>query len=436
VRHLPGRPGAGRVEAGRRMTERLYYRDAHLRSFAARITDVSDEGRRVYLDRTAFYPTSGGQPHDVGTLGGVPVVDVVDEGDGVAHVVTGAVAAVGTVAECVIDWTRRFDHMQQHTGQHLLSAVCHEQLDLRTVSVHFGPESATLDLAGGQGPETAEGSTPLSEATIRTLEARANDLVAESRPVTVTFEDAAEAGGLRKPSDRAGTLRIVTIEGVDRSACGGTHVGSTSEIGPVLLRGQGRVRSGIRLEFVCGHRAIARARRDLELLTRIARAHSASLDDAATLVEAQAAQLRDLQSETRRLHEALAGHLAESRYRDAKPGADGLRRVVERRQSGGADASRALALAISGKPKVTFVAVSHDPPSILLATSADSGVDAGRTLRPLLERAGGRGGGSPRLAQGSVPDASRADEIERQLNEPSAGTIPSSGRRGEEARNA
>jgi len=388
------------------MTERLYYRDARLRSFSARLIALEDGGRKVYLDRTAFYPTSGGQPHDLGTLGGVSVVDVIDEGERVAHLLAVPLnVAAGSDVSAEIDWTRRHDHMQQHTGQHLISAVLEDQLGLRTVSVHFGPETSTLDVADAQGAGAV-----LEPAVLASVEERVNDVVAESRVVRVTFEDAAAVKGLRKPTDRAGELRVVTIEGIDRSACGGTHVESSAGIGPVLLRRQERVRQGLRIEFVCGLRAIRRSRRDLETLSRIARAYSASIDDAASLVEAQAAELRELQGEQKRAIESLAKYRAIELHTAATPNVDGLRVVVERVTTG-ADSARSLALAISGLSRAVFVAASHSPPSILVATSADSGVDAGKTLRPMLERVGGRGGGSPRLAQGSAPSADAVDQV-------------------------
>jgi|SRR5688572_5623278 alanyl-tRNA synthetase len=388
------------------MTERLYYRDATLRTFSGTLVDVADEGRKVYLDQTAFYPTSGGQPHDLGTLGGSRVVDVIDEGDRVAHVLEAPFdpeARADVYGE--IDWKRRHDHMQQHTGQHLLSAVLDDLLGLRTVSVHFGPETSTLDVADSSG-----GGNVLSEDALAKVEARANAIVAESRPVVVTFEDAAAVTGLRKPSDRDGILRIVTIEGVDRSACGGTHVASTAEIGPVILRRQEKVRQGIRIEFVCGQRALQRAHRDLETLSRVARMFSASIDDVTKIIEGQVAQLGDLQAENRRLLESLAGYRAMELLNAASPRADGLRVVVER-VSSGADSARSLALAFAPLTRAMFIAASHSPPSVMVATSADSGIDAGKTLRPLLERVGGRGGGSARLAQGSAPSADAVEQV-------------------------
>lgn len=389
------------------MTERLYYVDANQRAFDARIVDMAGDGTRVYLDRSAFYPTSGGQANDLGTLDGVAVIDVTDEDERIAHVLAAPLpAAKGDTVRGEIDWARRHDHMQQHTGQHLLSAVLEDRLGLATVSVHFGADASTLDVAGAEGA-----ALPLEPDALAAIETAANEIVAEARPVRVTFEDAAVATGLRKPSDRAGTLRIVTIEGLDRSACGGTHVATTALVGPIMLRRQEKVRQGLRIEFLCGRRALARARRDLDLLTRIARAWSASIDETATLVAAQADALRDRDAELARAAESLAGYRARELHAAQALGADGIRRIVERAIHGGADSARALGLAVSELPRAVLIAWSASPPSVLLATSPDSGLDAGRVLRPLLQAEGGRGGGSARLAQGAAPDESAVARV-------------------------
>src|ERR1051326_3145750 len=219
-------------------TTRLYYTDSYLTTFEAQVVEVADEGRRGYLDRTAFYPTSGGQAHDLGNLNGVRLADVIDEGERIAHVLESPLDATRVAGE--VEWGRRFDHMQQHTGQHLLSAVLEEAYEFHTVSVHFGRDYSSLDLDADS----------LSADQIQAAEMRANLVIAENRLVTTTFEDAATASGLRKGTDRTGTLRIVTIAGLDRSACGGTHVRATGEIGGLLIRKVERVRKSARLEFV------------------------------------------------------------------------------------------------------------------------------------------------------------------------------------------
>jgi alanyl-tRNA synthetase len=328
------------------------------------------------------------------------VVDVVDEDDRIAHVLSSPLDGTRLRVDGLIDWKRRFDHMQQHTGQHLLSAVFDDLFDAKTLSVHFGPDYSTLDVD----------AESISRDQLVAAEERANALVAEGRPVAVTFEDAAGAGGLRKASDRGGTLRIVSIADVDRSACGGTHVRSTSEIGPVLLRSVERVRKSTRIEFVCGLRAVRRARRDFESLASIGASLSASGDDAASLVAAQSERLKEGDSARKKLERDLANYRVRERYDAASADASGVRTIVIR-DAGSIDELRALAQAAFGLPKVVVVGALTNPPSVLFASSEDSGVDAGKILKAQLASAGGRGGGSPRLAQGSVPDAGTLESV-------------------------
>jgi alanyl-tRNA synthetase len=374
------------------VTERLYYTDAYLRTFDARVVERADGGRRVYLDRTAFYPTSGGQPHDTGEIGGARVVDVIDEGDRIAHVVDAAIdadAVTGTV-----DDARRYDHMQQHTGQHVLSAVFADAFGHATVSVHFGDAYNTLDLD----------VSAVDAETVRRAERRANEVVCADLAVEVAFEDAATAAGLRKPSDRPGELRIVSIADIDRSACGGTHVRRTGEIGPILLRRLDRVRGAARIEFVCGLRAVARARADYDALTAIAAAASASLDDAPARVGAIADQLRAAEKTRKRLADELAGYRARTLYDTAPGGEDRLRWIEQTANGADFDDARAIAHTIASLPRAVYLALSEDPPRVLLAASDDSGIDAGALFKRLLPEVGGRGGGSPRIAQGSAAD--------------------------------
>src|SRR6516162_6625472 len=264
-------------------TRRLYYDDSFQREFTARVLscepqkvspspEVKASTWQAILDQTAFYPTSGGQPHDLGKIGDAQVVEVGDRKDEIVHVVDRRLECVEVKG--AIDWPRRFDHMQQHTGQHLLSAIFAEQFGLYTLSFHLGTESATIDLE----------ADAVERAIIREAERRANEIVCENRSVAVEFEQAAEAQGLRKPSEREGTLRIVSIEGLDRSACGGTHVRLTGEIGAILVRKLEKVRQAMRVEFLCGARAVGRARADCDVLAKVAQLFSAPLDDTPRLV--------------------------------------------------------------------------------------------------------------------------------------------------------
>jgi len=375
------------------MTERLYYTDAYLRDFDARVVDRANDGRTLYLDRTAFYPTSGGQPFDAGTLAGIPVRDVVDEGERIAHVLAAPAPATDTV-HGAIDWTRRFDHMQQHTGQHLLSAIFADRFRLETVSVHFGAETSTLDLD----------TESLPRKTVLAVEQLANAAITEPHAVTVSFESAATASGLRKPPPREGELRVVTIDALDRSACGGTHVRSTAEIGSILLRGTERVRRTTRVEFVCGLRAVRAARSDHELVSALALSLGVAPSELVAKTKAQGEELRAAQSARREAASALDAYRARELFDATPPDMAGHRRIVLRRDSGSVDELRSLAQAVVGIGHARFIGTLQSPPTIVFATSnSPGGVDAGAVLKTQLAHHGGRGGGNARVAQGTVP---------------------------------
>ncbi|MGO9229585.1 MAG: alanyl-tRNA editing protein [Bryobacteraceae bacterium] len=381
------------------MTERLYYADAYLRSFRAQVVEATADGLTVYLDRTAFYPASGGQPCDGGLIAGSVVLDVIDEGERIAHRLSAPLAA--GEADCEVNWARRFDHMQQHSGQHLLSAVFLELFALDTVSFHLGADSATIDLE----------VVAVEPLAVREAERRANAIVFENRTVSVGFAGAGEAGGLRKPSEREGTLRIVSIADLDRSACGGTHVRSTGEIGPILIRKTEKVRETTRVEFVCGGRAIRRARGDFDVLSAAAHLFSVSLEDLPAVAAAHLEAGRAADKARRKLEAELAALQGRELYAATAPGGDGLRRHTRRMGRGGLEELRVLAQSFTAQPKSVFVAVVDDPPSVLLAASADSGVDAGKALKAALAGAGGRGGGSARISQGSVANRESLDRV-------------------------
>lgn len=383
------------------MTERLYYQDCYLRRFDARVVETSSDGLRVYLDRTAFYPTSGGQLSDTGTLGGVPVTDVVDETEKIAHVV-GAPLSVGEVTG-EIDWVRRFDHMQQHSGQHLLSAVMDGLFQIPTVSVHLGTEMSTIDL----------GAPALTAAQIERAEERCAELVREARPVAITFDDAGADLGLRKASERTGTLRIVSIDGIDRSACGGTHVKTTSEIGPVLVRKLDKMRGNVRLEFACGLRALRQARTDFRTLQEISRVVSVPANDTPAVIAAHLERLKVVEKNMQRLAADLALREGKELWVATAPDPDGIRRMTVHGPID--DTVRTRAQAFCSQGGAVFVAISQEPPSLLLAASPDSGVHAGERVKAAVTGAGGRGGGNQAVAQGSLPAGADLEAIARTL---------------------
>jgi len=382
------------------MTERLYYTDSYLTRFEARVVSG---GTETVLDRTAFYPSSGGQPNDIGSLGGSRVLYVVDdEARGIVHVLDRPLEEAAVVAG-EIDWPRRFDHMQQHTGQHLLSAVFHELFGWPTLSFHMGAETSTIDL----------GTAAASQEQIERAERVSNERIAVNLPVAVSFEDAESVEGLRKASERGGTLRVVAIEGLDRSACGGTHVRATGEIGCLLIRKLEKIRGSLRVEFVCGGRAVGRARADYNALSAAARHFSATLEETPALVSGLLEQAKESEKARKKLALEFAAIRGREMYSDTRPGAGGLRIHVERAAALD-DELRALANSFTSQPGARFVAVCAAQPSSLYAASEGED-NAGSRLKPLLVSLGGKGGGNARLAQGSLPDIAAVEKALAEL---------------------
>jgi alanyl-tRNA synthetase len=383
-------------------TERLYYHDAYLTEFDAQVVESSPDGRKVYLDRTAFYPSSGGQPHDLGWLSGEPVIEVVDEGDRIAHVVSQGVPTGPVKGK--IEWPRRYDHMQQHTGQHLLSAVLIGLFGFQTLSFHMGDEVSTVELA----------TKEIGENQIDEAETQANELARGGGAVHIGFEDTERAEGLRKRSQRPGQLRIVEIEGVDKSACGGTHVRRLPETLPLQIRKREKVRGNVRLEFVCGWRATRRAKQDFRVVQELARQSAASIDRLPDYLAALKQRLSEAEKERQRLAETVARREGGEAYAATQPSSDGMRRVLwEVEQIG--ETVRAKALAYTAGAQSLVLVLGKQPAGILIACSPDSGIDAGAILKQTLGEFGGRGGGSSTLAQGTVPDAQCARALAGKL---------------------
>jgi alanyl-tRNA synthetase len=399
------------------MTERLYYSDSFLKSFSSRISDIRELSRtdgqsvwQVALDRTAFYPTSGGQPHDLGVLTAtarsgavleIPVVGVEEDEHGEVWHHTLKPLLAGTEVRGEIDWTRRLDHIQQHSGQHLLSAVFAWELHAPTVSFHLGEASSTIDIA----------VESLAHHSLERVEHIANELIAEDRAVTMRTVDRGEAdsllaaGTLRKLPEREGTIRLIEIADYDLNACGGTHVRGTGQIGGLLIRGVERVRQGMRIEFVCGLRAVAAARADFTALTRGASLLSMARAEVPAGIERILADAKAGAKEGHKLREELATYHA-IRLAIEEQIVDHLR--VVRRVFADRDAEYvkllASRLAASVPQTVGLLVSTHrDPALVVLVRSGDLEFHAGNLLKEALAALGLRGGGSADLAQGQVP---------------------------------
>ena len=382
------------------MTDRIYYTDALARAFDATVTAVAqtDAGLAVTLDRTAFYPTSGGQPFDTGRLGGVRVLDTVDAGDDIHHLVD-APLEVGARVRGEIDWPRRFDHMQQHTGQHILSAAFDRLLSVRTVSFHLGADGSTIDL-----------QREVSAGEIARAEADANSVVFADRAVSIRFASDEEAAALplRKEPARTGRLRLVEIADCDLSACGGTHVPSAGMVGLIAVTGWERFKGATRLGFACGERARREHGRLRDTVAAAMRVASVSAGEITPALERLLAEAKESGRTIRRLQEEVAVSRAATLRADAQT--MGQYRVVLRAIPGwDAAALKVLAAAVVSEPGLVVVLVGDGQPAPVVVTrSADVAFDAGAWIKRATAELGGRGGGRPELAQGGIQaDATR-----------------------------
>jgi len=373
------------------MTNRLYYTEPYRTEFDATVVAVdSVDGRtHVTLDQTAFYPASGGQPFDTGTLGGAAVSEVIDREDGtIAHVVSGSLK-VGDVVQGAVDWARRFDHMQQHTGQHVLSAAFDRLFGVRTESFHMGTASATIDLA-----------REVSAAEVAKAEDEANRIVWEDRPVAIRFASAEEAAKmpLRKESIRTGPLRLIDVEDFDLSACGGTHVARTGGIGVIAVGGWEKFRGGSRVEFLCGGRALGRFRLWRDSLAATQKFLSVAPDEMAAAVERMQADSKAQQRTLRGFQEKLAIHEAHALLQKAGDRAV----IVEALEGWDAQGLKAIAVAAAAeKPEAVVVLFTTTTPAlVVIARGTAATADAGALLKALVAQYGGKGGGKPDLAQG------------------------------------
>ena len=398
-------------------SEHLYYSDSFLRTFTGAVTDVREvadsNGKHIWqlaLNRTAFYPTSGGQPFDTGQLSAVsldgtalmvPVEQVEEDEQGaVWHFVRNPLVS-GTFVEGQIDWKRRFDHMQQHTGQHLLSAVFWRELQAPTISFHLGESTSTIDLASEQ----------VTHQSLERVERIANEIIGEDRQVTTRdlphgeAEAMLAAGQLRKLPDRQGTIRVIDIADYDKNACGGTHVRSTGQIGGLQVRAVERVSRGVRIEFVCGLRAVRAVRADLAILRETSALLSTRATELASTVGRLLTEGKANAKQCQKLREELAVFQG-AKLAMEEPIESGLRLVVRAWRDRDRDYVRLLAsrTAIAApRTAVIFSANDSDPVRVFVARSSDLDFNCGQILREALAHVGLRGGGSADLAQGEVP---------------------------------
>ncbi|MGD1992295.1 MAG: DHHA1 domain-containing protein [Anaerolineae bacterium] len=390
--------------------DRLFYTDPYQTRFEARVVErITWEDRpAVILDRTAFYPDSGGQPADRGTLGDVAVVGaaVRPEDGAVVHLLAEPLAAEDVVGQ--IDWDRRFDHMQQHTGQHLLSAACEQLLEADTVSFHLGSETSTIDLDRAR----------VTSEEIEPVEALVNRIIWEDRSVQPRFTDPAELAGLDvcPPSDVEGPVRLVEVVDFDLNPCGGTHVARTGEIGMLKVLRLDYRGEETRVEFVCGRRALEDYRDKNWIVMELAAGLTVGYWELPEAIVRLQDSLKEAQKDLRAVREQLLEEVGDRLARTASPAGEirVVARVLDEQPPGDL---RVLAHKITEHQDTLALLASLFQERVHLCFARAEGVDqdASALLRAALEELEGKGGGRPTIAQGSAPLAER-QRVEAVLN--------------------
>lgn len=391
------------------VTERLYYSDSHLIEFEARVVDVTERvsgWTAIVLNRTAFYPTGGGQPSDTGTLDGMRVVECIDDGErGVLHVVQGVTPARDAIVRGRVDWARRLDHMQQHTGQHILSQAFVTLFNAPTRGFRVLDSSCEIDV---------DLQDPTSEKIERAVEL-ANNVIWEDRAIAirnVSSEEASEMS-LRKEPAREGELRLIEIEGFDLTPCGGTHAFRTGEVGVIVVRSWERAKGLTRIDFVAGTRALADYRKANRSARDVAALFSSGRDDIAHLAAQTVEENKELHRRVRVLEEMAAGVEAQKLLASADTCADGTRVVTHIFDARDAESLKKLAQAVIANPRIVALLASRDKDTarLVFARSVDASGDMNALMREACGMLDGRGGGKPELAQGGGKQVELLDEV-------------------------
>ncbi|HLF01199.1 MAG TPA: DHHA1 domain-containing protein [Anaerolineales bacterium] len=392
------------------MTERLYYSDSYTRRFAARVRESTtvNEQPALVLDQTFFYPASGGQPGDRGAMGGVPVVEVVvrESDNAILHIVEQAIQPAPQI-ECEIDWPRRFDHMQQHTGQHILSQAFIRAAEALTVGFHLGAETVTIDLDADKLPL----------ATLERAEQIANEAVIANHPIRAWFPTPDELAQLvlRKTPDVDGPLRVVAIGDFDYNACGGTHVAHSGEVGSIKILKVEKQKKGARVEFICGGRALGDYARKHAIVTQLANDFTCGQAEVPDAVARLRGENQSLRKELRVARDELLDYEA-ARLAEAAPTRNGIKVVRGAWPDRDMNDLRGIATRVTASGgAAALLASAGDKANVVFARSGDLDRDMNQLLKSALSQLNGaRGGGSPSMAQGGGVSASVA-EIEKIL---------------------
>lgn len=379
-------------------TERLYYKDSHLTDFEALVVDVTERvsgWTGVTLDRTAFYPTGGGQPSDTGMLGGARVVECIDrEDEGVLHLIQGRTPRLGETVRGHVDWPRRLDHIQQHTGQHILSQAFIRLFQAETRSFRMMAEASEIDVAlDNATDERIDQAVELS-----------NRIIWEDRALHVREATKEEAAGLplRKDSAREGELRLIEIDDYDLSPCGGTHAQRTGEVGIICVRSWERAKGLVRIEFLAGGRVLLDYQRANRAARRAAALFSVGRDETAEAATRLIEENKSLQRRLRSLEEIASRVEAAELLERAEVLEDGTRIIRHIFEGRSPESLRHIAMAVAREPKTVALIAStgEDGARLVFARSEDAAGNMNELMRAACQLLEGRGGGRPEMAQG------------------------------------
>jgi len=397
------------------MTERLYYDQTYLKNFSAVVTAVREKNGKteITLDRSAFYPTSGGQPYDTGVIGGAKVLDVVVDASGeVWHTVEGMLTE-GETVECAIDWARRFDHMQQHAGEHMLAGAVYRLFGGHTIGLHLGAEVSTIDVT------MPDGSTHLTPEQVHALEMDVNEQIQQDVPIKCWFPSAEELAALplRKAPTVSEHVRIVAIGEKEMVACGGTHPSSAGQIGLMKIVDARPAKGKMRLGFMCGMRAFRDYQLRMAVSDKAAAMFSAKVEQLPQSVERMQAQMMELQRELNAMRREQARAQAEGLMEKAEDW-NGVKVVSGVLPALQPDALRELASGLIACGGVAALLASPKESGgylTLFARSADVACDMGKLLKGASAACGGKGGGKSDFAQGSAPSDAVLAEAKKLL---------------------
>jgi alanyl-tRNA synthetase len=394
--------------------KRLYYNDSYISAFKGQITDLYSDKDNLYLisDKTGFYPSSGGQPCDYGTIEDLPVVDVFEREDGeIVHVISpgeGHKLKTSMDINCTIDWQRRFDHMQQHTGQHILSQCYLKLFNLKTAGFHLGKDFSTIDLD----------ISDLSEEKLFSGELYANKIVFENRPIHIKYMDKEEIKekNIRDKSGRSGLLRIIDIKDFDSSACGGTHCNSTGEVGLIVISNREKIKEKFRIEFLCGFRALRLFREYSSVFREVSCKFSVGSHDLVTKIDKLITENKENYKTLKKLKEQSMIREVELLYHSNRTIKDNILYIKHIYEDKTVEELKGLAKSVIMKSDniLACLATAPEPSNLIIARSKDVTLNLSELMKNFNRNLTGKGGGSADFVQGG---GYKLQEIEKILLE-------------------